>query len=639
MSKRLSYYVMRFIYVFRKYGGKEALKQLVNFLKWHCPKLQRPIRLRSGTVELIPGLSIGKPTALQKARALLRAPLDKKISIQGHYACMHGADMDFSGTMTVVVAHWDPQRRVDPYVAHLCRHFKSLGWKVILSSADPLSEAALPAPWTEWADAIMYRTCPGYDFTSWKAALACFPSLLRCKELVLCNDSFFGPVGSFLPVHIRMESVACDFWGMAESQQICPHIQSYYMTFRSTALQCAAFAAFFDAVPLCKDRELAIRFETSLALWLGIHGLHAAAFCTLPSRSYSNVNLSIHKWRELIKFGVPLIKRERLQLKQGECGRIDDWHALLQGKGYPVELLEQYFWRIGQDISSAKCDGQRYPSFPPDVFSLQQSVDLTVCSPTTEIPPVAVALHCFYPDLLAGMLPYLDTIPRNAHVYVSTDTQEKKEMIFATLVPFGFAALEVRLFPNRGWDLAPFLVGLRDVLPRYALVLKIHTKASIQYVAGLGQQWRRIMYSSLMGSSERVLRICNFFEKNPQLGILAPVHPPFINNTRQGLNHADMKKLLATKGISLPAKAAIDFPAGSMFWARTKALQPWLDANFSFESFEDSAHSPKDGTLAHALERLFFFGCGMQGMTWGRLAPDGFDVLHPMLHASEGKGK
>jgi hypothetical protein len=32
--------------------------------------------------------------------------------------------------------------------------------------------------------------------------------------------------------------------------------------------------------------------------------------------------------------------------------------------------------------------------------------------------------------------------------------------------------------PNRGRDIAPFLVGFRDLIPNYQLVLKLHTKKS-----------------------------------------------------------------------------------------------------------------------------------------------------------------
>jgi lipopolysaccharide biosynthesis protein len=47
----------------------------------------------------------------------------------------------------------------------------------------------------------------------------------------------------------------------------------------------------------------------------------------------------------------------------------------------------------------------------------------------------------------------------------------------------------------------------------------------------------------------------------------------------------------------------INFPAGSMFWGRTRAFQPLLDLNLSWEDYpaEPVGH---DGSMLHALERM-----------------------------------
>ena len=80
---------------------------------------------------------------------------------------------------------------------------RELGYLTVFSTG---SELAAP-PDSPWVSAVVARHCPGYDFTSWKAAFTCFPSLYRAREVVLTNDSVFAPFGSFGPVHEAMAAV------------------------------------------------------------------------------------------------------------------------------------------------------------------------------------------------------------------------------------------------------------------------------------------------------------------------------------------------------------------------------------------------------------------------------------------------
>jgi lipopolysaccharide biosynthesis protein len=55
-----------------------------------------------------------------------------------------------------------------------------------------------------------------------------------------------------------------------------------------------------------------------------------------------------------------------------------------------------------------------------------------------------------------------------------------------------------------------------------------------------------------------------------------------------------------------------------MFWARSRALKPLLDLNLSFDEFAEEADQ-KDATLAHAIERMYFFSCEKAGFCWAKI--------------------
>ena len=617
-------YMAKFVYALRNYGIRKTLNICWNFALRNRFSFQdklehivfsfRLLRLYK-TIQLVPGL-LKKKT---NVRALLKVSLPDSIDISGKYFCCYGAASDFSGSRTVVMAHWDPHNRVDHYVKYLCKHFKELGWRVVLSSANPVTLVAENSDHSDWVDAIVCRLCPGYDFTSWKAALHCFPSLFKCEALIICNDSFFGPVGSFENIFTQMQKVDCDFWGLTESRQRCPHLQSYYLLFRPLALRHTAFKDFFDAVPLCDDKDKAIRCELSLALWLALHGLRPGAVLPIQKHIRNDINPTLDFWNYLILIEIPVLKRERLRLTH-EYGSSTGWNGILEEKGYPLKLISDYFLRLKEDISPSLCSGKRYPIFPPDVFSLQRPIDFQSCpSDNKQIVGVAVIMHCFYTEILPELCAYLNNIPTNAYIFVSTTSQQKAEEIRLALRPFSFAAVEVRILPNKGWDIMPFLVGFRDVLKKFDVVLKIHAKASLHLESHKAQEWRTLLYDALMGSKEKVHNIVAYLESNPACGILAPPSWLGLPVVSQGNNHYKMKQILKTKGIELPIDAAIDFPTGSMFWARAKAITPWLDLDLGVDDFDESNASIKDGTLAHAFERLFFFGCGIENMYWGRV--------------------
>src|SRR5258708_28250605 len=69
-----------------------------------------------------------------------------------------------------------------------------------------------------------------YDFGSHKRGYfhAQRTGLLdRAQELILCNDSCFGPISGFETLFERMLGRGCDFWGITGSHQFQYHLQSY----------------------------------------------------------------------------------------------------------------------------------------------------------------------------------------------------------------------------------------------------------------------------------------------------------------------------------------------------------------------------------------------------------------------------
>jgi len=207
----------------------------------------------------------------------------------------------------------------------------------------------------------------------------------------------------------------------------------------------------------------------------------------------------------------------------------------------------------------------------------------------------AVFIHVFYPDI--GDLLIKESLQRGLDVYVSFVEGTNYDYLIDKYAN----KINYKIFENRGRDIAPFLLGFKDELIKYEYALHLHTKKSLHY-GKERKDWLDYCLESLLGNIEIVKSI---FEKNEEVSIIFPEPPDFIKDQMNwGWNYNRVYKLMEMLGYKIDKYDNLDFPAGSMFWFRVKDLKPIFDLNISLYLFEQE-NGQVDGTLAHAIERLF----------------------------------
>jgi len=224
--------------------------------------------------------------------------------------------------------------------------------------------------------------------------------------------------------------------------------------------------------------------------------------------------------------------------------------------------------------------------------------------PATTCPKlnIGVHLHVHYPDLAAEIATHLAHIPVPFQLYVSTPAEHAAEVRRA-LASLSKVRLNIQSFPNKGRDIAPFLAGFGSDLRQHDLICHIHTKASPHNAAKA--DWRSQLLNALLGSPASIAAIFQLFEQTPHLGLVFPeYHAALADQISWGTNFAAAKALADRMRVPLDPNAVVPFPAGSMFWARSAALEPLLALNLGFEDFPQES-GQIDGTPAHAIERLF----------------------------------
>jgi len=233
-----------------------------------------------------------------------------------------------------------------------------------------------------------------------------------------------------------------------------------------------------------------------------------------------------------------------------------------------------------------------------------------------------VILHLYYEEMAPEFQRYLRNIPFCFDLFITTDSLDKGVVIRRFFEGWGKGGVEVRVTPNRGRDIQPKLVGCRDVHDRYDYVLHLHSKRS-EHDTVLAN-WRGFLLENMLGSPNIVASIFEAFRRRADLGMIASQHfEPVRHWINWGGNGPLACRLAERMGFSLTEQTVLDFPSGAMFWARSKALKPLLDLDLAATDFPEESRQA-DGTLAHAIERLYFHACERAGFQW-------IKVAHPPL--------
>ena len=257
-------------------------------------------------------------------------------------------------------------------------------------------------------------------------------------------------------------------------------------------------------------------------------------------------------------------------------------------------------------------------SFSKSLFNLPFRQNYTLDIYSLNRITIAIQIHVFYEDLIMEIINKLNLISFKYDLFISTISREKKEYIKKCLLNSNANKYEIKIFENKGRDVFPFIAQMKNKYKFYKYICHIHTKKS-NHNSLLGKNWRNYIYSSLIGSQNIFSEILFDFEKNQELGFIFPeiyydlkkdIHG--FDNINFSLNKPNKKYMdLILKKISKVIKVGekTDFPAGNMFWTKTKAI---------YQIFKIRLKYPKElnqtnETIMHGIERIWLYLVKLNG--------------------------
>lgn len=289
-----------------------------------------------------------------------------------------------------------------------------------------------------------------------------------------------------------------------------------------------------------------------------------------------------------------------------------------------MDPLEHYLWlgqRLGRRAGPA---GLRID--PRRRVSLGVGVEEPIIWRNSLVtgPSIAAVVHVYYDDLIDEVCAHLARIPYRFSGYFAVRNADMIGAIKSSLARHGADCdAHFAVTPNRGRNFGGFLVEFRKAVRTHDLCLHIHTKKSLR--TGEEQRgWREHLYDGLLGNQTKVATIISRFAEDPRVGLVFPTTytgmPVWCHHwLRTSGRVEEISRMLGISG--MPRRGLIDFPIGSMFWARTTAIAPLLHFEWRYEHFEQEPMDD-DGTMAHVIERMMGSLCNATGYDYLEISSD-----------------
>ena len=216
---------------------------------------------------------------LVRGVAMYRAVLWAEIRPRRNYIVeRHPGWRDLDGARRVAIfIHYDNRGRVHDYVLHYLAALREVGFEiVVVSNAPKLGEAALQQLQPLCAE-IVRRKNVGYDFGAYRDGVLALGDLSRFDELLLANDSVYGPLYALEETLARCDDGAA-VWGVTDSWERRYHLQSYFLLFKKPALLHPSLGQFWRGVKHVQSKLWIIRrYEVGLTQSLIRGGLRCVA--------------------------------------------------------------------------------------------------------------------------------------------------------------------------------------------------------------------------------------------------------------------------------------------------------------------------------------------------------------------------
>lgn len=521
---------------------------------------------------------------------------------------------------------YDKDGILDDYIVYFLRSLSAWTGRMVVVCNGSVSQEGREKL-LELGCEVICRENTGFDAWGVKAGLEYvgFEELENYDEVIISNNTLFGPVCDLKPMFETMSARKADFWGITSHPgfsdfdpfrcnpygHVPEHIQSFFYAVRGRMIKSEAFKRFWTELPALPDYNAAVGlYETVMTRYFSDAGFSWSCYMDRDAYYDMTDNPLIAMPVEAIRdWNCPFFKRraffqdyDYLTSFTGQQSASFLMQYLQEATDYPLAMVWQNLIRtchmseLVQNLHLAR-------SFDKECAFVPES--------DTEL-KAALFIHIYDDSMAQELAYYASGMPESADIYISTVSQEKK-----TAIAEAFGCLknriEIRVLPNRGRDVSALLASFKDVVMDYDVACVTHDKKT-GYLKPqtVGEGFAYMGYENILGSRAFVEQVIRSFAEEEYLGLLYapdPNHADFITHIglEWGMNLECTKQLAATLGLHVPMDGNHPpmAPFGSSFWFRVKAMEPLFAKDWTYEDFPEEPFDMKDGSILHAIERIY----------------------------------
>ena len=535
-----------------------------------------------------------------------------------------------------IYVFYDKNGIVDRYVTYMLQEVLKICCKLIVVCNGELSGKGQKAL-CELTEDVIIREDEGFDPWGHKAGIEWlrWDNLYRYDELILLNDSIFGPFYPLKAMFDEMDGKNLDFWGITKQgpsfdpygltkEGIFPgHISLYFYVVGNKMLSHPEFKLYWDRLPALNSRAKAISLhEVQFTRHFSERGFTWAVYINEGGvlEEYTDISLVHLMIFELIKdYNCPFMKRRNFS---------EDYKA--------------YFgYTIGDSTKKAFDYIEKYTEYDTDLIwenilrtmnlkNIKDNLHLNYILPRNYVQDneiklgdikVALLAHITYADQVEFCANYASAIVEHADIYITTSTEYMKSVIFEHFGKICCNNLKIIVLPQErnGRDVSALWVALKPYMVDYDYICFIHDKKSAHIKPlTIGRGFAQKCLENTLASKEYVINILGMFQRNHRLGMLLP--PTVIHGSFQfSISHQwssdynNVVKLSKKLDIDVPMDDKdLVFPAGAIFWFRPKALKKLIEHDWKYSDFPGEP-LPVHGSLGHAFERIYCFAAQSEG--------------------------